>query len=259
MNNTKHVKLIFDTRDGVKLDGTSIVSWNISDMIKDIRAGSIQYTQLYSMEMINTFYNIIETNSTFAFDVYDAGGTVFQRQTIFTISDGYYTSDQLFTEVLAQMNANDADVYTLTTNPINDKVTISNTSGRTIQFNFVASTIGRVFGFTKDSAIGASITTDRMPDTRGLTSIMIKSNLGIGENMIRYTGASGTNDGFSYEVKMTEPYGSTVFWHNNNPLDIQRMSNLPSVVKVELRNRKTALISNNNFDYKFCLLVAYTV
>lgn len=258
MDNKKLVKLVLDTRDALKIDGTSKVQFNIANLTRDIKSGSIQWVQLYSLEMANTFYNIISTNNTIAWDVYDAGGTVLLRSTTASIAEGFYTADQVITAVTAAMNAADADTYTMNMDSINDKITITNTSGQTIKFDFEISTIGRVMGFIQDSAIAAAIEGNRMPDVRGLTSFMIKSNIGE-ENVIRYSGNNGTNDGFTYEVKIDKEYGHTIFWHNNNSLDIHYMSNLPHVIEFELRSRKTTLISNNDFDWKVCLLVSYVV
>ena len=89
---------------------------------------------------------------------------------------------------------------------------------------------------------------------RGLTEVLIKSNI---SNVVRYTGANGQTENLLELIQMDQPFGSTVFFQNNNTLDRYFIRSLPNQIEFELRNRKTVLVSNNDFDYTIELLISY--
>lgn len=255
----KHYKLVLDTRDATLINGsTTTVKWNINSQLKDIQRNKIKYIQFHAMELGNTFYNIIEGGNRISLDTLDLPSTA--NNIVFDVPEGHYSISELLPVIEAGLDAaiGVPGRYTVSKSDITEKITIvSNDPNHLILFDTTVSTIDRILGFTEQEPFEAvSITANRMYDLRGLTNILVKTNIG-GENIIRYSGTEGTNDGFSLLLPLDQTFGATVHWSNDNPLDIFYLNNLPHILQVELRNRKTTIVSNNNFDWNLTILVVY--
>lgn len=249
------IKLILDTRDAVKQQKTNSVLWNISDMLRDVRKG-VNWIMYHSVEMPNMFHNIISTNNYFVWEVYTPDGLTLLRTSGGNLAQGHYNKTEFETAFEALLDANDADTYTVTYSDITNKFTITNDAGNRIKFIFATSTMGRVVGFTEDSASAVAITGDRPNDLRGVTSVLIQSNLANARG-IRATGDGGSVNTFLAEVKMDQAYGSTVFYNNTNMLDLITISKIPDNINMQLRNRNNVLLDIQNFDWKIAVLVSY--
>ena len=249
------IKLILDTRDAIQIQKTNSVTWSISDLTRDIRK-PVNWIQFHSLEMPNLFYNIISSNNTITWEVYSTDGTTLLRTDTATIATGHYMNSELITALKAAMDAEHADTYTITESSITNKLTLSNDGGFQLIFKFSVSTIGNVLGFTEDATKADGITGNRPIDLRGVTSMMIQSNLA-NTNSLRATGAGGSVNTFLADVKVTAPYGSTIFYHNDNMLDVITVNRLPNTVTMELRNRNNVLLDNNDFNWRIAILVNY--
>lgn len=249
------IKLILDSRDGQKIAGsTNYVRFNVGDQVRDLT--SVNYVQLIEAEIPNTMYQIISSNNTAVFDIYDAGGTVFQRQITVTIPVGHYSLAEFTSALQVQLNL-DTATYTVTNDNITDLQTIAITSGETLQFRFDLSTIGRVMGYLDNSTIATSIVSDRQPDLRGITTVLIKSN--ISDKAVRYSSSSGTDlNTFLGYVPITEAYGSSVFYKNNNSEDIiTSVNRIPNTIEIGIVNRENIFVDLNEYEWKIILLIDY--
>lgn len=251
----KIAKLLLDTRDAIKIPDTSNVRFdNLGKMTKDIREGSIRWVRVMRIEMPNTFYNIINSNNTFEIEADDG---VVVRTIGVQIPIGHYDIDELIALIQSELTAADVDSYTITRNSITDKLSITNSGTDTISVNITgASTMLDILGFTETTAFANTIEGDRQFNTAGIKSIMIKSNL-VDSNIIRYSGNDGQNLGFIAELKNNAAYGGTIIWENSDPHDLIYVNRLPQSLEIQLRNRKSVIESNNNFDYRIMLMVAY--
>lgn len=250
------IKLILDTRDAQLIQSTNSVKWNIGGLIRDIRT-PINWIQYHSIEMPNLFYNIIDSNKKIHWEVYSTDGLTLLRQPNVNLPVGHYSQAELIAALETHMDAQSGlDDYSITADPITNAITISHDSSNQIVFKYDDSTIGNVLGFTQDSTKGASITGNRPFDLRGVTSFMIQSNIA-NVNAMRATGSGGASNTFFADVKLSEGYGNTIFYHNDNVLDIINVSRLPDSVTMELRNRNNVLLDNNNFHWRISLLVNY--
>jgi hypothetical protein len=206
------------------------------------------------LELPHSFYNIIDGRNTLEIDVFSTGPTTFLRTDNITIPSAYYTTTNLIAEMKSQLNAiGGGVVYTIAQSETTRKLTISVAGAFSLLYTYANNTIGRRIGFTEDNAGTAMIAT-RPVDLRGITSLMIQSSLA-NDNSISYSGDSGTIIPFLAEIKITEGFGGTVFFENNNPLDIIQLDSIPDVITMSLRNRKTELIDLNGFDWRMELLV----
>jgi hypothetical protein len=159
------------------------------------------------------------------------------------------------------MDNNDTDTYTVSISNITDKITISNdnvAADISLDPDDGVSTMLSVMGFTEATVSANSITANRLVNIGGLKNLLLKTNIG-GENLIRYSGDNGKNDGFTYRVPINVPYGWTVHHRNENIHDLIYVNNLPHILEMELRTRKTTLVNTNNSDWSITFLVAHIV
>lgn len=175
-----------------------------------------------------------------------------------TIPVGYYGQrlSDFITAVSAALNNADTDVYTVSIDTISGKMTIATDGVNHFRLEYAESTIGNVLGFTVSPAYGYTITGDRPVDLSGITSIMLQSNM-IPTRTLRATGTGGSIGTFLADIKISEPFNRTIFYHNTNPLDVITTNRLSSSLSMELRNRNSVLLDNNGFHWRISFLINY--
>lgn len=255
----KHIKLCLDTRDAVKLNSTVKVRWNINEAMRDIqyKLNNLLYMSIYSITMPNCFYNIYGDNNDLVLRVDDG---IAPYDLTATIETGNYNINTFVDALETALDAADSAPgrYTVTYSDVTYKISITvNTVGYSIKWKTSTSTMDSNIGLTQDDlsyVASATITADTIFDLRGLTQLLLKSNL---NNVIRYTGSAGKSENLLEMIQMDQPFGSTVFFQNNNPLDIYTISSIPNNLEFELRKRNREVTSNNDFNYTVELLIAY--
>lgn len=259
------IKLILDTRDAIKISGnTNNVRFSVGDQVRDL--SSINFIKAISAEIPNTAYQITNRNNTVVFNLYTPLDVVIGVITV-NLGPGHYSLTEFVDALKSALDVDplNTDTYTVETDPITDLLTITNNSGNKIVFDFEASTMGRVMGFRQSTPVDklpltatSSVTSDTLVDLRGVTTLLVRSN--ITQKAIRYSSSSGvdTNSFIAY-IPMSEPYGKSVFYKNNEPNDlITNVNNIPSTIDLSLVTRDgQTLVDINNFDWKLVLLISY--
>lgn len=255
---TRTIKLILDTRDGQTSNSdTSEVRWNVGSELVDVNRG-VNWVQVASAEIPHTFYNITSRNYTIEFEVWDATGTIPLRTTTATLAVGDYDSTALLTQVKIAMDTADADTYTITLDALTGVLSILNDAGNQIVFKFDASTAGRVLGWLKDSSKGTTISGERPIDLRGATAVVVHSNIA-SKNTVVYSGVGGSSSQTIANIPITADFGSTIYWENNNELDVIQTRDVPSSVWMRMRTHRGDSIDLNKFDWKISLLINYNL
>lgn len=252
---TKTISLILDSRDGIKVEGsTNHVRFNVGDQTRDLN-GNVNYVQLSKAEIPVTMYNIIDSNNTLVWTQYTGTGAP-TVQLSASVPVGNYTKTNLITALQTEMSNAGGDAYTVAVSSITGKSTITNSAGNDIQLLYASSEIMNVLGYRGDSAQGISVVSPYPIDLRGVRTVLVRSN--IVQKAIRYSGDVDYNSYVGY-VPITESFGSTVYWENNNDLDIMtEVDKIPNVIDIQLTNRFNTLIDFNEFDWKFVFLINYT-
>ena len=226
----------------------------ISDAIRDLKQ-KVNWIQLLSATIPHTFHNIIDSNNTLVFDLYDPTGVSLLSSHTFSIATGHYDGNTLIAAVLAGLNST-GNTYTIVMDSIKDIMTITNTNGNQIHLKFNDSTMMRVLGYL-DDAKGVSIVADRQPDLRGVVDVLIQSNI-TQNKPVRYSGDDGSTNTFLGIMPVDVPYGQTIFYKNDNINDRIATNHLPESVEIQLRNRKNLPLEINNFDWKVVILINYS-
>lgn len=251
--------LILDTRDGTYLEGPAHTQWNISHAIQNLR-GKINWVQVMALEIPHTFYNIDSTNNTIVLEVYlpDMVTPAAVPLLTYAVPEGHYTSTEFTAAITAGLSAlPGADAYSSVIDANTGKWTLTNDAGNTIKFVYANNTIGRRIGLTEDSIVAASLTGQRSVDLRGITSLMVKSNIS-SVHAVNYSGPGGSISTFLAEAKVNEAYGKTVFWTNDNTHNVVQVGqSLPDIIELSLVSRKTVLINTRGFDWRISILIDY--
>lgn len=243
--------ILFDSRDGKQLDSTNEIEFDNQYVINQINKSKINYIAVMSVEIPNTMYNISIRNNMLR---YSWGNDFGNGDETITITPGFYTIDTLLPALRLALEPRFPAVL-VTIDP-NNILTINiggNHLLHTIRILFSQSTMARVLGFIDNSASGRIISGHRAIDLRGVTSVLVKSNIPtqaicpIGNRDIQ-------NNWFLHETKIDMPWGSTVFDRPGNPI-IFKTSKLPNPIRFSMVNRVEETIDLNEFDWKLSLLV----
>lgn len=255
------LKIVLDSRDRLEdqTADTTLCSWNISDMTRDIK--NIEYISVYAVEFPNSMYNITSRNNTFSWEL---NGVIGDPERVVNIPEGHYTATQLIDTLTNEMNNIETlqsppsgVTYNIELDTISYKVSFTPSAG-TMKFLFDSSTLGVVLGFRKDSLNSSPITTDTILNLQGVSSVMLRSNVATqGRRAVRYSGPNDVQDFLCY-VPISEPFLKMVYWYNNNEKDYIKMTGgLSQNIYIRVVNRKNEDISPNHFNYKVILLVDY--
>lgn len=261
--------IILDSRDGKQqniVDSFGVVNPDTAKVRYDLSASGVNLDHVkglgvVSVEMPNTFYNVISRNNSLTFETYATGNpTVALETKTAVLSVGNYNSDELVLELKTQLEAESADTFTVTIDQKTLLLTITNdTASHGVRFVYADSTIGRVLGFLEDEE-GVSIVGHRPVDLRGITSVMVKlsgsKNI---ENPI-LTLSETNNEGFFHKILVDAPFGGTVFWKASTNIELFPLEsqNLNGSITVELMNRNREPVHLNGLDYRIGIMVAYT-
>lgn len=253
------LKIVLDSRDAqsINTEGTRC-KWNWSKQIEEIRKYEIEYMSLYDAEIPNSFYNVQSgRNDVLTFDIFLADMVTPVESVSSTIPGGNYSAAQLIAEMKTQMDADFTDTFTITFSNVNGKITIVNNTTNTMSFDFDNSTIGNVLGFRSSTVTPANSLTGDIVDLRGITSVYLYSNLT--DTFLKTTNSPGGVSSFLGEVKMTEGFGSTVFYRQQIPEKHNVSKDLKDVIEFELRSRNDELLDIHKHHWKITLLVSYVI
>jgi hypothetical protein len=250
-------QLVLDTRDGKQLNDTQSVEWNVADALRDVQ-GRVNWVMVDEVEIPHLFYNINNSNNLFELDVYQNDGITFIRTDTIQLDEGYYSINEFESALASKLSALGADAYTVVNGTVNNRITVTNTSGNYLQFVYANNTIGRRIGMIEDIApTSNSIVGQRPFDLRGITSLMVSSNI-VSADAVNYSGDNGTTVPFLDEVKVSTAFGGTIFKESTSDLHkINVGSSLPDTIEMALVNRKTQPIDMNKFDWRISLLIDY--
>lgn len=249
------IKLVLDSRDGdVQNNTPANVSWIVADALRDLNNKQVNWIQLASATIPNTMYNIIDSNNTLAFDLYDPTGVTLLSSHTITIPRGHYNGNEFIAAVNSYLSAS-GNTYTLSIEALTDLITITNNTGNQILLKFNESTMMRVLGYLEDQK-GVSVLANRPPDLRGVTDVLIQSNI-TQNKPVRYSGSNGSTNTFLGIIPVNVAYGNTIYYTNENMRDIIECNKIPDNIEIQLRNRKNLPLEINSFEFKIILIINY--
>lgn len=243
--------ILFDTRDAKRLTDTNEVEFSFDSLLTPINNRTINYVAVVGAEIPNVMYNIrTGRNDILSYEVKTGG--IIDHTGLATIPEGYYTTATLITALTTALTGG-GFTHTVSISALTGKITIVQDQGNDFRFVFSTSTVGRVIGFLTDTAQAVSVVGQRPIDLRGVTSVLIGSNQQI-EGIASF--GTGHSQYFLHEVKIDQPFGSTVFQQVETPILLET-SRITNPIRFSLKNRNLENIDINLFDWKLSLLVNF--